>query len=116
MDDTWNTPFERRFDGRDLGRAVTECYKGKGVRLLITLRNFFFAVSKVLQTPVNNFWSMNEFAVGGSSVAGPDDEPEDSTEGELSDSSTVESELSLVDTEGLGILLVEPLVDPVSQD
>ena len=54
---------------------------------------------------------MNEFAVGG-----PEEEAGECAKGELSDSSTVASALGFVDTEGLGMLLVEPLVDAASND
>ena len=74
------------------------------------------ALSDYLQTPYSNCWSMNEFAVGGEIVSGPEGEIGDSDDGEPSDSSTVGSEPDLAGNKGLDVLMLELLVDTASND
>ena len=73
--------------------------------------------SKDSQTPFSNCWSINEFAVGVDDVARAEGEVGDCSERESNDSSTVESGLCFVDSEGLDRLLLELLaVNSVSKD
>jgi len=65
-------------------------------------------VSKDLQTPYSNCWSMNEFAAG-PIPGGPEDEPEGCTGDTSFDSSTVGSDPEFPNTIGFNPGLLEPL-------